>query len=237
METGSVIEKIRKLLALATSDNPHEAALAASRAEALLEKHNLDLAIVEAAGEAPKTTVDVETIILGHGGSVRWQGLIADGIAQTAYCRCYYAGGIRRGRLAIVGTEANRAAVIELHTWLCQQVIRLTRREFGAVAPRGRIREADAFMLGAACTIRSRLVADHQARTEAAEESRALVVQHQARNTEFMEGHGIKLRKTSSKRTRYRTDRWNAYQNGLAAGRGVSLRPQRTVTGNRGLLR
>lgn len=40
--TDKIIEKIQKLLALATSSNPHEAALAARKAQDLLIKYNLD---------------------------------------------------------------------------------------------------------------------------------------------------------------------------------------------------
>jgi hypothetical protein len=49
-ESAEIIEKIQRLLALANSDNEHEAKLAAERATALLTKHNLsmqDIAVEE----------------------------------------------------------------------------------------------------------------------------------------------------------------------------------------------
>ena len=41
-EPSPILEKIRKLLALAESENPHEAELAMARARALMERHELD---------------------------------------------------------------------------------------------------------------------------------------------------------------------------------------------------
>ena len=49
-----IIEKIKKLLALANSSNEHEAALAASHAQRLLSEHNLAMADIEAAHKPDK---------------------------------------------------------------------------------------------------------------------------------------------------------------------------------------
>jgi len=46
-----IISRIRKLLALASSPNEHEAALAASRAQEFLDKYNLDMATVKDFGD------------------------------------------------------------------------------------------------------------------------------------------------------------------------------------------
>jgi hypothetical protein len=229
METEGIIERIRKLLRLAQSDNEHEAALAASRAAEMLERHNLDLAIVEAAGKAPETTVDVETLVLNpNGTSSRWQGVIASGLAKTAYCRVWYAGGMRTGKLSVLGTRENRAAVVEMHAWLCSQVEKIARQAFGR---RGRQQERKAYMLGAAETIRLRLMQEHQARTATSEASTALVVAHQARNQTWLADNGVKL--NSARRTRLAGASWNSYQDGRAAGQSISLRPQRAVQGGR----
>ena len=48
---SEIIDKIRKLLALSSSPNEHEAALAAARVEQLLQQHKLTLGIVEHAQE------------------------------------------------------------------------------------------------------------------------------------------------------------------------------------------
>lgn len=46
--TAPIIEKIKKLLALANSSNEHEAALAAGHAQRLLSEHNLAMADIDA---------------------------------------------------------------------------------------------------------------------------------------------------------------------------------------------
>lgn len=51
-----IVERIQKLLALASSSNEHEAKLAADKANELLVKHNLSMQQVQAAGE--EYTVD-----------------------------------------------------------------------------------------------------------------------------------------------------------------------------------
>src|SRR5258708_6586748 len=51
-----IIEKIRGLLALAKSSNPNEAALAAQRATALMQKYNLDQAQVDLSRNQPAYT-------------------------------------------------------------------------------------------------------------------------------------------------------------------------------------
>jgi Protein of unknown function (DUF2786) len=55
-----IIEKIKKLLALANSSNEHEAALAASHAQRLLSEHNLAMIDIEATHKPDKAdTVEI----------------------------------------------------------------------------------------------------------------------------------------------------------------------------------
>lgn len=58
----ALIEKIRKVLALASSSNEHEAALATARAAELLRKHNIQQYEVETAGQASAPEVVYSTI-------------------------------------------------------------------------------------------------------------------------------------------------------------------------------
>lgn len=56
-----IIERVRKLLALATSSNEHEAALAAAHAQRLLAEHNLAMADIETQRETMTANkVDIE---------------------------------------------------------------------------------------------------------------------------------------------------------------------------------
>jgi hypothetical protein len=56
--TETLIEKVRKLLALAESPNENEAALAAEKAQELMLRHGIDMAQVAAA--SGKSTIGAE---------------------------------------------------------------------------------------------------------------------------------------------------------------------------------
>lgn len=56
----SVIDRIRKLIALSGSSNPHEAALAAERMQTLLQDHNLTLADIEGRSSDESPLADRE---------------------------------------------------------------------------------------------------------------------------------------------------------------------------------
>ncbi len=77
---STVLSKIKKLLALSTSSNPNEAALAAAKAQELLMIHNLTLSQVEAQGEEKYCEAFVKT------GSRVWQRLLLTVIARNNFC-------------------------------------------------------------------------------------------------------------------------------------------------------
>src|SRR5215471_21045969 len=96
----NVIDKIKKLLALSESSNPHEAANAAARAAELMFEHKIQSADLEIAGggKRPAEAV-IETTL--HGGKWRefWKGQLADSLARSMGCRVYWHGG----HLQIIG--------------------------------------------------------------------------------------------------------------------------------------
>ena len=62
MSTDAVLERVRKLLALATSPNLHEAAAAAAAAQALIERHRLG-SLLEAQTDADAGITDVCVVV------------------------------------------------------------------------------------------------------------------------------------------------------------------------------
>ena len=58
-ETGAILEKVRKLLALAQSSNEHEASLAMQKANEFIEKHNLDRLERERKSRYVHKTIDL----------------------------------------------------------------------------------------------------------------------------------------------------------------------------------
>jgi hypothetical protein len=78
---ASLLEKIKKLLRLASSDNPHEAALAMSRAMAMADHANLDLSTLrddEEVGEIVEHWIPV-------GSRLTREAQLALGIVQTYF--------------------------------------------------------------------------------------------------------------------------------------------------------
>lgn len=86
-----VIRKVQKLLALADqSRNPSEAeAIAASmQAQKLLAKYNLEIADI--TGEEKKEKI--EQVIADVGTGNKWKYTLANAVADSYCCKCYYHG-------------------------------------------------------------------------------------------------------------------------------------------------
>lgn len=92
MSHDAVIEKIKKLRALAQSTNAHEAANAAAAAERLLQEHRLSEAELEAndvetVGGAEEDAAPVDT--LGE-KITRWKDLLLAALCRGHGCSWYF---------------------------------------------------------------------------------------------------------------------------------------------------
>lgn len=173
-----IIERIQKLLALSTSSNPHEAALAAAKAQALLFRHNLSLATVQAglAGSG------ASAYIVGRfdiGGETTWRRMLLAAVARNNFCRAVAYRGTPD--VAIVGEPHNVRAVQALYGFLVGEIRRLADREWSerrrAGAAAGERRWKRAFHHGAVETIGARLGAQRAASARTDRATAALVVQ------------------------------------------------------------
>lgn len=120
MEHKKALDKIKKLLRLAASDNPHEAAAAMRQARALMEKHQLDQATVEMA--------DIEEHSTRSGSKIkpaRWEGALAITCARAYACRSLFTAGT--GEWCFIGELAEVASYTM--TVLLRQV-RQARRNY-----------------------------------------------------------------------------------------------------------
>jgi hypothetical protein len=95
-KTEAVIEKVRKLLALANgNDNEHQAEAAANKARELLEAYNLDLAhISKSAGNGGYAPRDKQVL---RGGLYQWQRDLWNMTATLNFCKYWYIRGTRAG--------------------------------------------------------------------------------------------------------------------------------------------
>lgn len=142
MTRDEAIAKAAKLLRLAESANPHEAALAAARAQELLDRYELDRAVVEldAADAAPaEPIVDYglksDPLALPPGADINvigktWPRRLAAVLARANGCFCYFGYADKhRQDVHVVGRPSDVAKVRYLYTYLASEVIRLAQRD------------------------------------------------------------------------------------------------------------
>lgn len=120
METNPIIEKIRKLLALANSTNEHEAALAASHAQRLLSEHNLAMADIEPDNK-PDSADRLETTVSKT--LPKWIRHLSAGICTAFDCQAIHNPAI--GKLTFIGVGADVQVAVYTFAFLDRTIRRL----------------------------------------------------------------------------------------------------------------
>lgn len=148
-----IIDKIRKLLALANSSNEHEAALAAAHAQRLLSAHNLAMADIESE-QKPQSADKVETSVSKT--LPKWVRHLSAGVCTAFDCQ-----GIHHpatGKLTFIGVGAD--VQIAAYTFayldktirrLCSSYMKLHAKENIPTRHRELMRQS--YYLGAVSTI------------------------------------------------------------------------------------
>ena len=128
MTYQEAIEKAAKLLRLATSSNPHEAALAASRAQEIIDRYKLTDVSADLSGSQPDEPIrDFGVDPLDGGKKLdRWRWHLFLGIADGNQCKGYLSA---RGGIAIVGRPSDANTVRYFYSWLTREVDRLAARD------------------------------------------------------------------------------------------------------------
>lgn len=100
---NKVIERVKKLLALAESKNSNEAQSALMKAQALIMKHKLDMREIE---EYDSSSIKVETKLTDYtfDHKARWKGRLAMMIADNFGCFCYFRTN-RTRRIVFLGKD------------------------------------------------------------------------------------------------------------------------------------
>lgn len=233
MTDDALVDKVRKLLALAESSNEHEAALAAERAQELMFKYGIELAEVAASrGESIK--VDKESI---HGKLDPWRRILANSVAKSVGGETVVSRVPRtwRGRIDFWGERGVAQAAAALYQYLEAQVTVIsaiaatTRPEEYATAAQS-MRWRKSFCMGMVERIDDRL-RDRRAKMEVATEgsSTALVVVKSAVERAMDDHYGED--NLSNKSFRVNTDP-AAHEDGIGAGDRVDLGDSR-LGGNR----
>lgn len=157
IETTPIIEKIKKLLALANSSNEFEAALAASHAQRLLSAHNLGMADIEASHKPDKA----DKIEMGAAKTLpKWVRHLSAGVCNAFDCQAIH--NTTKGVLTFIGVGADAQIAAYTFAYLDRTVRKLCgtyMKSHVSDTITGRKRELrrQSYYLGAVSTISTRL--------------------------------------------------------------------------------
>ncbi len=249
---SAIVEKIRKLLALAQSSEPEEAAAAAAHAERLMVEHAVSEEAVRGA-KAREDEGSIESEILQRymGASWKrsqvpmWHATLAGAMSRHFMCRIYYTPGCS---ITMVGRRTAREVFQATYFYVRGELERLCESAWlknkaqGGALEHGR-RWKTSFYAGAVSTISARL-RDEQKRLESgtpdpggvtssglvlapslgakSSGSPQTAIVLRSRVAEVDEWLKRNIKLTSSCGGQTRPS-WSAYQEGQSAGHAVAL--------------
>ena len=120
-----LLDRVRKLLALATSPNIHEATAAAALAQTLIARHRLQtwLDADQTVADDPEPIEDARDTPLEASKRLRtWKTVLANALAEANGCFAYTLDRGTDRALVLVGRARDRAAVGALWTWLVTRI-------------------------------------------------------------------------------------------------------------------
>ena len=201
----------------ARNDNEYERATALRQANALMDRHGVQIADLDGDELGPRGQSGLRT------GSTLWKSVAVTGIARLYGCKAYRTTG-GEGEVFVVGRQHYRNVVLDMSRFVIDSI----ERESGRHTTYGR-RFTSAFRKGAATGINANVgaIIAQRARGETvASQSQALVlVEHYAHelglNAAWLADQDIQLR---AQRSTY-SDR-DGYAAGRDFGQGIGLSDQ-----------
>lgn len=215
---SDILDRVRKLLALAGSPNVHEAAAAAARAQALISRHRLEawLEAQERLDAHPITDGRDEPLEVARKPR-KWKRVLAAALARANGCEAWVDVRGKEQAICVIGRQEDRDAVRALWDALVKRVEWLSATE-GEGQPR---EWHEAFRIGVVAAIGEELqVSAGEVRAELSEAALVRVDPRAAAHQEaldryvaerFGEGRGRSIRVDAQ-----------AFQEGRAAGVGLA---------------
>lgn len=222
-----ILDRIRKLLALSTSSNEHEAAQAAAKAAEMMREHDIEeaqLRIDEPEAHDASPIVDEVVDTLGR-KQISWRAALANSCAQSVGAKTFTSWLAGRRVSKMYGRKSSIQHATYLFQYLTTELARIADAAYAQAetSEHGKTWK-HSFLHGAVNTVTDRLLADrraHEARMKAAEAGTALAI---IRNDDLAvidgwEKFSEKFRKSGG--TRIKSG--DAYRAGQSAGRQVAL--------------
>jgi hypothetical protein len=222
MTRARVIEKVRKLLALSTSSNQHEAALAAAHAQRLLAEHNLTMSELEGREEgAGEVVLEVAKTV------PKWLSALFATVANGFDCFPIVTSTESCSRLRFIGVGEDPAVACCTLQYLMQELRRLATTYLRASeAAQGRLSASDrqrvrsSYLLGGVQGVRQALAAQ---KAQTPTTSTALVPVKDALIKQYRDQQIGAVR---MQRTRRSTVFSAAFEQGRADGATLQIRPE-----------
>ena len=237
MNHEEALHKVRKLMRLSESPNSHEAALAAARAQEIIERYKIESIALEYDDSKPTRPPDepIKDFFFDplEKTGATWKVRLALGLAKENQCMVYS----RIGRLNLIGRPSDVATIRYLYAWLSREIERLAARDCTGC---GRTYWNN-YRLGAVAEIRDRLSAQRAAtrtamKAETVSAHALAVIESAIANLdqcaeEVEEWVRANMRMGSSGPCSYRFDS-GAHAAGRATGASINLRPSAgSITG------
>lgn len=233
MTREEAIQKALKLMKLAESNNVHEAALAAQRAQELLLRFEISQEVIDAEGTGPREkeepiAMEAEPLEKPSGRLATWKSYLAGALGKANQCRTFCQMKYGQASIVILGHTTDARTVRYLYSLMCSEVERLTKANTKGM---GRT-YANNFRMGVVDAIAEKLrEADahikETMRQEVANNETALVkvdqaiARREARDEEVSAFVKSKLR-VSSTRSNYRSDQ-QARAHGREVGSDIQM--------------
>ena len=228
-ELDSIVEKIKKLLALSTSANEHEAGRAAQKAQELAFRYELELATIAGMGQGQTLEYQSHGICLGDGKMLEWRRDLIWCLCRYNFCKAFSWSG--SNRMGIVGQRHNFEIVMGLNDYLTSTLTRLVERAFVTYKMAGGTDKATAYknswLRGAVVGIGQQLKEQRQ-QDQASSAGSALVVVKDEELSEAFESLVGKTKKHSSSNVNSHA----GFLQGRETGKSISLNAQ--VKGSNG---
>lgn len=233
-----ITERVKRLLALATSTNVEEAASAWAKAQKLLIEHNLTLDQLQEKANNPLDKY--HAVLVRHGNRERWRTFLLHVIAKHHLCTSVANTGTSTS--CVIGTQTNTEVVVQMYTFIVTQVELIAARAYANTVMYQHPRTwKQGFYHGVVETLHTRLQAEQARMTtpvttptrltdnETVAEHNALAVQSKALITQTVQELDQAMAKFypgAKKGRRVTVKAISAFRMGQEAGHAVRIRQE-----------
>lgn len=211
---NNIKDKIRKLLALSKSSNENEAALAAKRAQELLEKYNLTI---------DKVTNEISEILIEFGRETKWKTILLNSCAKAFFSLMVAQVSLNsKGKdilraYKVYGRPHNIDVTLSMYNWLVSVITQMSRANCKRMRKQ---KSRNSYKLGMTYSIAEKLLRKNS--SYSTDPTNSLIHDLYASERKLIEdyiGESLMTEKSKAENT-------TAFRKGLIAGQDVNVHDQ-----------